>query len=150
MIELDIKTIIRFLKKIEVKGSCWEWTASKFTDGYGSFNLKGKIKGAHRISYELFKEKISKDLTVDHLCRNRKCVNPNHLEAVTNQENCRRGLTGYNNAQIKRTHCPKGHPLAEPNLLKFGIKKGWRQCKQCHYEWQHEYTKKRKEVYKPR
>ena len=136
MIETKLKTLIRFFQKIDDKGSCWQWTGCINKDGYGMFNLNRKMMTSHRIAYRLFKDEIPKGLQVDHLCRNRSCVNPDHLELVTNQENAIRGITGMNNWQNRKTHCKRGHELKSPNLLKSGIKRGWRQCRICHNIWQ--------------
>jgi len=74
---------------------CLEWTASLTTEEYGRFWLNGKLNPAHRIVYEDAEGVIPDGLELDHLCRNRKCCNPNHLDPVTHQENSRRGLGGF-------------------------------------------------------
>ncbi len=88
---------------------------------------------AHRVSYELIKGKIPDGLTLDHLCRNTKCVNPDHLEPVTAKVNVLRGNGYY--AQAKRhTHCPKGHELVGNNLDPASLKQGIRRCLICRRE----------------
>ena len=147
MLEINIKQLLRFLNKInDTKGVCWEWCGTKSTDGYGMFFLNKKMRSAHRISYELFKDDIPQGLVIDHLCRNRKCVNPNHLDIVTNQENCIRGLTGkINNHNKRKTQCPKGHKLEGDNLLPHILKNyGFRQCKTCHYQRESNSRKKKR------
>lgn len=69
---------------------CWQWTGSIKTNGYGQYELRGETQ-AHRISYKLFHGWIPKGLDLDHLCRNRRCINPDHLEPVTRKINARRG-----------------------------------------------------------
>ncbi len=83
--------IDRFISKIIVSpNNCWEWQGSKTKEGYGRFSFNNIMIIAHRFSYEIHKECIPRELEIDHLCRNRKCVNPNHLETVTHKENIRR------------------------------------------------------------
>ncbi len=91
--------IVRFAKKIEVdsKTGCWNWTASLNNAGYGNFNRTS----AHRFIYEFVFGSISHKLQIDHLCRNRKCCNPNHLEMVLATVNISRGLKYRKN---KRTN----------------------------------------------
>ena len=69
------KEIQRFFSKVKVVGSCWEWQASLTKGGYGQFELRNKMVRSHRFSYQLFKEDLNDLLDIDHLCRNRKCVN---------------------------------------------------------------------------
>jgi hypothetical protein len=112
----ETKPIIeRFMSKVEkTQDGCWNWTGAVAPGGYGKFNVeKKKIRkcfNAHRWSYEHFKGSIPNGLTLDHLCRNRRCVNPDHLEPVTIGENLLRG-NGVSGVNARKTHCPKGHPL---------------------------------------
>ena len=79
-IRLQELTKTRFLEKIKISNSgCWEWHASLNNVGYGRFFYQGKLRRAHRFSYELHKGPISEGLVIDHLCKNRRCVNPDHL-----------------------------------------------------------------------
>lgn len=80
-----------FWRKVDKSGDCWEWTAAIFPNGYGAFKNGKKNYLAHRWSYEHEKGEIPKGLEIDHLCRNRKCVNPDHLEAVCHTTNVERG-----------------------------------------------------------
>ncbi len=111
--------IPRFLSKIEVTDSCWIWTGRIGAEPkpYGSFYTDGKDIKAHRFAYELFIRKIPDGLTIDHLCRNHSCVNPSHLEAVTNRENILRGVSIVAK-QARKTHCKNGHPLIAGNLVR--------------------------------
>ena len=110
------------------ESGCWLWLGTTKPYGYGNFAYMGESWRAHRFSYEHFKGPITKGLEVDHLCRVRSCVNPDHLEAVTHLENVRRGRADYNK---HKTHCPKGHPY---NVENTRIYKGWRKCRTCHRE----------------
>ncbi len=90
-------------------GGCWEWQGDKGVDGYGRFRLFGRYAQAHRLSYRDFGNDLPDGMLIDHLCRNKRCVNPHHLEAVTHAENVRRGLRG------NITHCPHGHQYTLEN-----------------------------------
>lgn len=118
----------RFWRKVRITPSCWLWLASKDSGGYGAFTYNGKQERAHRVSYLLAKGEFpGQGLCLDHLCRVRSCVNPDHLEAVTFRENQRRGLAG-----VLKTHCPSGHTFDEANT--YVTRGGHRQCRECHGE----------------
>jgi hypothetical protein len=130
MLELfSYRDFTRFWSKVEIgkKDECWPWMAGG-KEGYGWFGLSSKKQFAcHRITYEMFFGSIEEGMELDHLCRNRKCVNPFHLEVVTHLENVRRGQAGIYNRL--KTHCPQGHPYDESNTSYKPQK--WRQCKAC-------------------
>jgi hypothetical protein len=114
----ETKPVIeRFMSKVEKSpDGCWIWIGSIAPNGYGKFSVeKNKVRkcfNAHRWAYEYFVGPIRAGLTLDHLCRNRRCVNPSHLEPVTIRENLIRG-EGVSAVNIRKTHCPKGHPLVD-------------------------------------
>lgn len=106
----------RFWSKVDAVGPCWLWTAGTNPLGYGRYNLtwrNGKPQGlvlAHRHAWQSLVGPIPEGLVLDHLCRVPACVNPDHLEPVTQAENIRRGY-GYSAQCARRVHCPNGHPL---------------------------------------
>jgi hypothetical protein len=108
---------------------CWNWTGCLNDKGYGLISFGGRNYRAHRIVWELFNGPFPRGLEADHLCRNRRCVNPAHIEPVTHQENMRRGNGGAHFAA--KTHCPQGHPYAGDNL--YTRSDGARVCKACWY-----------------
>ena len=107
----------KYLKdRIEKTTDCWNWVGCIGSEGYGRFMKNYKEYLAHRVVYELFKGKIKKGLHIDHLCRNRRCVNPNHLEQVTSRENVLRG-EGLFAKNLRKTHCKHGHEFSGKNLI---------------------------------
>ncbi len=124
----------RFVEKFEKRGAdeCWPWTGNLDRNGYGQFMLyrQGrsivKYIGAHRFSYEHFVGPIPKGLVIDHLCRNPACVNPSHLEPVTNGENIRRGF-----AVTLGPLYPCGHPRGSENSYYNRSKNGSPTCRTC-------------------
>lgn len=126
---------LRFFRKMRLnpETECWEWTGAISHDGYGKLGLRGKRAGwqyAHRIAYRLFVGPIPENLDIDHLCRVRHCVNPQHLEAVTRRENLLRG-TGRTARNYWTTHCHRGHRLAGDNLYIRPDGKPERGCREC-------------------
>jgi hypothetical protein len=111
----------RFWPQVVKGPECWEWTGHQ-RNGYGSIRAYGRQLGAHRVAYQLAFGPIPAGLTIDHLCRNKLCVNPAHLEPVTIGENVRRWARTI-------THCPTGHPYDEANT--WTDRKGHRQCRAC-------------------
>lgn len=118
----------RFVSFVRVEESCWEWAGGKTEDGYGVFYLDHKTQRAHRVAYEIFMGPIPQTLTIDHLCRNRGCVNPLHLEAVTIKVNTLRGET-LPAANATKTHCIHGHEFT-PENTKID-RDGRRACRAC-------------------
>ncbi len=126
-------TIERILEWVtpEPNSGCWLWTGSLGGNGYARLSINRKMVAAHRAAYEFVKGPIPDGLELDHLCRVRSCVNPDHLEPVTHRENAIRGLApGQLAARNKAiTHCPKGHPYAGGNL--YITPSGCRNCVAC-------------------
>lgn len=111
------------------------WVGGKTKRGYGQFQINKKRVLAHRWLYERWVGPIPEGLELDHLCRRPACVNPDHLEAVTHQENVARGLAGTNsanNANRAKTHCPRDHEYTEENTRWY---RDMRYCRECKRIW---------------
>lgn len=120
----------RFSARVRIpddRTRCWEWTGSLGTYGYGHLNVNGRHVKAHRWSYERSVGPIPPGLQIDHLCRNRACVNPAHMEPVTTRENILRG-TGFSAINSRKTHCPKGHRYETEGRVRA---RGDRECREC-------------------
>jgi hypothetical protein len=133
----------RFWKKTsyDADTGCWNWTASLTPEGYALYWLGGRYHLGHRVAYAALHGPIVGCLVIDHRCRNRCCVNPLHMEAVTNATNILRGQSPPA-LNARRTHCIRGHLLAGPNLyLNAG---GWRVCRTCRRDRKRAATARRK------
>ena len=158
---MDEKIRQRLLSKITVDpAGCWVWTGSLYgASQYGAIYMgKERYRRAHRVSYEIFVGELRPGLCIDHLCRNKRCVNPAHLEQVTQAENVRRAFAYFREAgisfrrsnqngrahskgRLKRTHCFRGHELAPPHLY---VYRGVRHCKTCQNNRRRERNAKRR------
>ncbi|KKN63763.1 hypothetical protein LCGC14_0498670 [marine sediment metagenome] len=123
----------RFLAKIDIVDDCWVWTGSKRGRGYGGFWFNRHQVYVHRFAYQVYIGPIPEGLQIDHLCRNLVCINPQHLEVVTQKENIFRGenFTAINAA---KTHCPQGHPYDLFNTY-FSLE-GERKCRICRRDFE--------------
>lgn len=113
---------VRWWQKVIPTDGCWHWTGYLSDQGYGRLWDGKAVQYAHRLSFEMFRGQIPDGLDLDHLCRNRGCVNPAHLEPVTRRENVSRG-------KALITHCPHGHEYTPQNTIY--RKAGGRVCRTC-------------------
>lgn len=111
-------------------GECWPWPVVSKKLGYGTAYWNGRLGYAHRFAYEVLVGPIPEGATLDHLCRNKACVNPSHLEPVSRGENVLRGV-GFAAVNKAKACCPEGHPLAGRNLIRHGPGGRWRRCRTC-------------------
>lgn len=124
----------RFWAKVDKDGPlfgdspCWIWTACKQPNGYGKFGLNYKTKLAHRVAYELLIGAIPEGMTVDHLCFNRACVNPLHMDICPMGVNTGRSPHTLSGMNIRKSHCVHGHEFTESNTRLY---KGIRYCMTC-------------------
>lgn len=123
----------RFWSRVQIGESCWEWSGARIKGGYACIRYHRKLLTVHRVSYELHKGPIPEGLTIDHLCRNRGCVNPDHLEAVTMKTNVKRGQGNGYQLNAAKTHCPEGHPYDEANTYRTPGNTS-RHCRTCQKE----------------
>lgn len=117
---------VRFWSYVDRSGgpdACWPWMGARYANGYGQFRVGTRRVSAHRFAYEDGRGPIPDGLEPDHLCGNRACCNPAHLEAVTHAENMRRGSVA------QRTHCERGHAYTPENTARAGS--GARVCRTC-------------------
>lgn len=130
-----MKLVERFEKYIahEPNTGCWLWTGAMTKSGYGRFIVsipgsKAITKRAHRVSFELYKNKIPNGMFVLHKCDIPACVNPDHLFLGTHTDNIRDSVKKKRNFNSKKTHCKKGHEFSEKNTLNY---RGHRLCIKC-------------------
>ncbi len=114
------------------ENGCWQWIKCK-SRGYGRILVKRENCRAYRVAYELWRGPIPKGMYIDHMCRNRACVNPYHLRIVTLLQNVMENSLSAGALNQAKTHCPQGHPYSGSNLRLWKDKKGrtMRICKEC-------------------
>lgn len=131
--------------KFIVSNDCWLWLGNINSNGYGVIGYQKKDYLAHRVMFASILGQIPARLTLDHLCRVRNCVNPEHLEPVSHKENCLRG-DGPTARNARKTHCKYGHPFSGANLLKYRAHE--RKCRTCYFSYMKIYMRKRRALKK--
>jgi hypothetical protein len=119
---------VRFWSRVDATGDCWDFMGKPTRAGYGQIGVDGRTLLAHRFSYELLVGPIPEELTLDHLCRRRICVNPDHLEVTELGVNVMRGY-GACAQHARKTRCKRGHEFTEENTYR--PPRGGRQCRAC-------------------
>jgi hypothetical protein len=117
--------IERYEGRVDRSGECHLWTGQTNNWGYGVVTIEGQKYPIHRVFFELHVGEIPEDHVIDHFCRTRTCVRPDHLQAITQSENIALG-------RLRKTHCPQGHEYTPENTY-ITPKRGWRQCRKCRY-----------------
>lgn len=127
-----IDNVEKILARIAINGECWEWSGCITTSGYGTIRINNgessKMYQSHRVMYSIFKKDIDDGIVIDHICKNRKCVNPEHLREVTMAFNCTENSDSPHAKHKAKTHCVRGHEFSKENTL---ILKNGRKCKEC-------------------
>lgn len=107
---------------------CWLWVGTASPRGYATFRVNGRKIGVHRFAYERWVGPIRDGLVVDHICNNPTCVNPDHLQAITQRDNVRRGR-GTSGINSRKQECIHGHPFDADNT--YVDPGGGRHCREC-------------------
>ncbi len=121
---------MRLLSWCERGDGCWKWTGAFQDGGYGTVQVRGIQMPAHRAAYMVFVGPIPDGMHLDHVCRNRSCINPKHLRPVTPRDNLLRSSLTRASQNLLKTHCVRGHELVGVNLRVRAD--GSRQCNECY------------------
>lgn len=116
----------------EPNTGCWLWLMAICADGYGRISIERRSRLAHRASWEAHRGVIPTGLVIDHVCRNRACVNPDHLRVTTIGDNVRCG-DGPTGQHLRATRCIRGHAFDSENTYRYAST-GWRMCRTCQRE----------------
>jgi hypothetical protein len=125
---------------------CWEFQGCRLKSGYGRVGWNGRLWLTHRVTYTFLVGEIHPDLEIDHLCENKPCCNPEHLQAVTRSENLRRGSQWHHivEREAGKDYCPLGHPYDAANT--YVTAQGHRQCRECKRIAGHKYALSHREA----
>jgi len=138
-----LKTRMHTKTVVDFETGCWVWGGGTDDKGYGQINVEGAPVKAHIVMFRIYGGVIPEGLTLDHLCRNILCCNPEHLEPTTRAENTRRQLAAIGHHNALRTHCRKGHEFT-PENTKPGAKADHRVCRACAQEANRAYRARQK------
>lgn len=127
---VPVEELIARYVEPEPNSGCWIWVGHRNSTGYGACLRDRKKVPAHRVIYERYRGPIPAELEADHKCRNRPCVNPDHIEPVTRRENVRRGVSPASR-HMAQTHCSRGHEFNATDTYYRGGPKPNRVCKWC-------------------
>ncbi len=108
--------------------NCWNWSGFTDKDGYGKINRNYKCYFSHRFFYDVFVGIKDESTVIDHICKNRKCCNPDHLREVSCKENANNNSNSPIAMNAQKTHCIRGHELIHPNIYAHNNR---RRCKKC-------------------
>ncbi len=125
----------RFWSRVDKTQTCWNWIGGLNHAGYARIRVNGRARMAHAWAYEQKNGAVPSGLELDHLCRNRRCVNPAHLEPVTHTTNIQRGA-GRAPTNARKTRCRNGHAFSVDNLVTSDLKYGQRRCRTCWNKYQ--------------
>ena len=135
---------------LDEETNCWVWKLKPTDTGYGIYNTHSKVFKAHRVSWRIFKGPLTDGLVIDHMCKNRMCVNPAHLREVDSHTNTMENSNWFVALNKLKTHCPSGHEYTEENTrLKpqtINPELLGRQCKECTRIFQNKKYHKNKEA----
>ena len=136
-----ISELQRISKKFQISETkCWLWQGSLSPTGYSYIGYRGKTHRGHRLLYQMLRGETPKELVCDHLCRVRHCINPYHIELVTQRENLERGLS-----LVPEDYCKRGHKMEGDNLY-FIPTRGARTCRACRVYRRKKYYERDKEA----
>ena len=127
----DVPAHLRNRLRVNTETGCWEWIGAKNSGGYGVQTVEGHLRRVHRLVYEALVGPFPPGLQPDHLCRNRACANPEHIEPVTRRENILRGES-MSARHARQTRCHRGHPFTQENTyLRTRGENTERFCREC-------------------
>lgn len=146
----SVKTIPNFesheklFKRISMSGDCWVWNGSRTNGGYGYLTIHSNKYLAHRVSFSIFNGDLDNSLVIDHTCKNRACINPDHLRQVTIKENTLFNSLALTAGNSLKESCKNGHPFTPKNT--YPIPSGGRACRICRSFYSEKYKEKKRGI----